>query len=236
MAKQRILRASAEFECADLGDERLTKRVKKTAETLAASPASSLPRAAANERELEGVYRFLSNARMTPRGILEPHFAASTRRAGRGPRHRRARHDELRVPREGEARGARMVQERLPRAARARRSADGAAAIGERVARLRKERGITQLEVAELLGGSQPNVSDYERGEFRLHGELLAKLARILKVSADEILGLEASRPARAPRDRRLLRRLQDLDRLSKRDRDALMRTLDAFLAKAQPG
>ncbi len=61
------------------------------------------------------------------------------------------------------------------------------------------------------------------------------KLARILEVSTDEILGLEASRPSRAPRDRRLLRRLQDLDRLSKRDRDALMRTLDAFLAKAQP-
>jgi hypothetical protein len=62
------------------------------------------------------------------------------------------------------------------------------------------------------------------------------KLAGILKVSADEILGLEQSRPTRAPRDRRLLRRLQDLDRLSKRDRDALMRTLDAFLSKAQPG
>jgi transcriptional regulator with XRE-family HTH domain len=113
---------------------------------------------------------------------------------------------------------------------------EGSRAIGERLARLRKERGITQVEMAELLGVSQPNVSDYERGELRLHGELLAKLARILKVSADEILGLETSRPARAPRDRRLLRRLQDLDRLSKRDRDALMRTLDAFLSKAQPG
>ncbi len=113
---------------------------------------------------------------------------------------------------------------------------EGSRAIGERLARLRKERGITQVEMAEMLGVSQPNVSDYERGELRLHGELLAKLARILKVSADEILGLEASRPARAPRDRRLLRRLQDLDRLSKRDRDALMRTLDAFLTKPQPG
>jgi transcriptional regulator with XRE-family HTH domain len=113
---------------------------------------------------------------------------------------------------------------------------EGARAIGERLARIRKERGITQIEMAELLGVSQGNVSDYERGEVRLHGELLVKFARILKVSADEILGLEASRPTRVPRDRRLLRRLQDLDRLSKRDREALLRTLDAFLAKAQPG
>jgi len=110
---------------------------------------------------------------------------------------------------------------------------DGSRAIGERLARLRKERGITQVEMAELLGVSQPNVSDYERGELRLHGELLVKLARILKVSADAILGLEETPPARAPRDRRLLRRLQDVDRLSKRDREALLRTLDAFLSKA---
>lgn len=115
-------------------------------------------------------------------------------------------------------------------------SEEGSKAIGERLARIRKERGITQAEMAELLGASQSNISDYERGVLRIHGELLAKLAAVLKVSADEILGLEQSRPARAPRDRRLLRRLQDLDRLSKRDRDALMRTLDAFLTKAQPG
>jgi transcriptional regulator with XRE-family HTH domain len=111
---------------------------------------------------------------------------------------------------------------------------DSTRAIGERLARFRKERGITQVEMAELLGVSQPNVSDYERGELRLHGEMLIKLARVLRVSADEILGLHQSPPARAPRDRRLLRRLQDVDRLSKRDRQALLRTLDAFLSKAQ--
>jgi transcriptional regulator with XRE-family HTH domain len=113
---------------------------------------------------------------------------------------------------------------------------EGARAIGERLAHLRKERGVTQVEMADLLGVSQGNVSDYERGELRLHGELLVKLARVLKVSADEILGLEVSPPTRAPRDRRLLRRLQDIDKLSKRDREALVRTLDAFLSKAQPG
>jgi len=110
---------------------------------------------------------------------------------------------------------------------------EGSRAIGARVALLRKERGITQIEMAELLGVSQANVSDYERGELRLHGELLVRLARILKVSADEILGLEKSSPPRPSQDRRLRRRLQDIDKLSRRDRDALMRTLDAFLAKA---
>jgi transcriptional regulator with XRE-family HTH domain len=112
----------------------------------------------------------------------------------------------------------------------------GAKAIGERLALLRKERGVTQTEIADTLGVSQPVYSGYERGELRVHGELLASLAGILKVSADEILGLEKSPPSRAPRDRRLLRRLQDVDKLSKRDREALMRTLDAFLNKVHTG
>jgi len=61
--------------------------------------------------------------------------------------------------------------------------------IAQRLGRLRREKGITQAEMAELLGLSQPIVSDYERGELRLHGELSVKLAEILDCSADELLG-----------------------------------------------
>ena len=55
---------------------------------------------------------------------------------------------------------------------------EGLAEIGERIARLRKERGITQVEMAELLGLSQPVVSDYERGALRLHGQDPPRLRR----------------------------------------------------------
>jgi transcriptional regulator with XRE-family HTH domain len=106
--------------------------------------------------------------------------------------------------------------------------------IGERLARLRRERGITQAELAEKLGIVQPVVSDYERGELRLHGQLIVELSRILGVTADELLGLEATKTNGAVSNRRLLRRLQELDRLPKRDQQAVLRTIDAFLAKAK--
>ncbi|MCP9496803.1 MAG: helix-turn-helix domain-containing protein [Pyrinomonadaceae bacterium MAG19_C2-C3] len=112
----------------------------------------------------------------------------------------------------------------------------GMETIAERVARMRREKGITQVEMAELLGVSQPVVSEYERGTLRLHGELIAKVAEILGVSADEILGLEAkaiSKAKGAATNRRLLRRLQQIDNLPKRDQEALLRTIDAFLSKA---
>ncbi len=112
----------------------------------------------------------------------------------------------------------------------------GMETIAERVARMRREKGITQVEMAELLGVSQSVVSDYERGALRLHGELIAKVAEILGASADEILGLEvkaASKEQGAATNRRLLRRIQQIDSLPKRDQEALLRTIDAFLSKA---
>ena len=106
--------------------------------------------------------------------------------------------------------------------------------FGERVARLRREKGLTQEDLAERLGVTQPVVSDYERGRLRLHGELIVQLAQILGTTADEILGLKASgRSSTALRNRRLLRQVQALEKLSKRDQQALLRTIDAFLAKA---
>ena len=84
MAKPTKLRpVSTEFERADLGDERLTRRLMTVADAIATSPASSFPQVVSSEGELEGVYRFLSNDRVTPRAIFAPHFAATRERIGR---------------------------------------------------------------------------------------------------------------------------------------------------------
>lgn len=56
-----------------------------------------------------------------------------------------------------------------------------------------------------------------------------------LRTSADELLGVAAApprRPAAPSPDRRFLRRLERLHQLSRRDQQALLGTIDAFLAK----
>lgn len=108
--------------------------------------------------------------------------------------------------------------------------------ISDRLARIRRERGLTQAELAEQLGVTQPIVSDYERGELRLHGELIVRLSEILRVSAEELLGLEPLKTDRGVGNRRVLRRLQEIDRLPRRDQQALLRTIDAFLKSAKSG
>lgn len=106
--------------------------------------------------------------------------------------------------------------------------------IGERLAQIRKEKGITQGELAERLGISQPMVSDYERGELRLHGELIIQLVKILDISADDLLGINTKPKSNKDiKNRRLYRRLATIDTLPKRDQEALLRTIDAFVTKA---
>lgn len=105
--------------------------------------------------------------------------------------------------------------------------------IGQRLARLRRERGITQAELAEMLEIAQPMISGYERDAIRLHGEVIVDLTRILGVSADEILGLEQGTSATPVKNKRLLRKIHELDRLPRRDQEAVIRTINAFLSRA---
>jgi transcriptional regulator with XRE-family HTH domain len=107
------------------------------------------------------------------------------------------------------------------------------ATIGQRLRELRQRLGKTQAEIAETLGIKQSLVSDYERGVVRLHGDLLIGFAKALKVSADEILGLQGNGHKEAVQDRRLLRQLQRIEKLSKREKQALLKNLDLFLKGA---
>lgn len=103
--------------------------------------------------------------------------------------------------------------------------------VAKRLKEIRKRRGFTQTEIAEKLGLNQPLVSQYERGEIRIHASLVAAFAKVLKVTSDELLGLKQSKHNGILNDRRLLRRLQKMDDLSRRDQQALIRTIDGFLS-----
>ena len=107
--------------------------------------------------------------------------------------------------------------------------------VGARIMRLRKDKSLTQQGLAERLGVSQPVVSDYEHDVIGLDSERIVQLAQILGVSADEILGLEkpSRMTAASIKNQRLYRQLQSIDKLPKRDQDALLRTIDAFMSKA---
>jgi transcriptional regulator with XRE-family HTH domain len=113
------------------------------------------------------------------------------------------------------------------------RAAEETASIGTRIAQLRKERGLTQKELAERLAVTQPVVSDYENDVIRIPADVVVAIAKILAVSTDELLGLPEARSTGGVKNRRLSRRLQAIDALPKHDQEALLRTIDAFISKS---
>jgi hypothetical protein len=70
-----------EFVGAPLGDRRLNARLEKVVEAIAPAPGRSLPQAAGNARQLQGLYRFLGNEAVGPVALLQPHIENTIERS-----------------------------------------------------------------------------------------------------------------------------------------------------------
>jgi transcriptional regulator with XRE-family HTH domain len=107
--------------------------------------------------------------------------------------------------------------------------------LGQRIARLRKERAITQQELAERIGTIQVLVSDYERDRIRVTAEMVVRIAEALELSADELLGMKrAKAPNGSKASRRVLRRVERVEQLPPQQQATLLRTIDTFLKAAE--
>ena len=61
--------------------------------------------------------------------------------------------------------------------------------FGERIRELRKERGITNYEMATRLGISRNTLTNWERGEKEPHSvEILEEMAKVLNVPLEILL------------------------------------------------
>jgi hypothetical protein len=69
-----------EFAGADLCDKRLDRRLRKTAEQLAKSPASPINEACGDWASTQAAYRLFDNPKASPAAILEPHIQATVKR------------------------------------------------------------------------------------------------------------------------------------------------------------
>lgn len=61
----------------------------------------------------------------------------------------------------------------------------------DRLRELREDRGLTQKEIAAVLGTTQQVYSRYEKGENEMPIRHVIALCRYYKVSADYLLGLK---------------------------------------------
>ena len=98
------------------------------------------------------------------------------------------------------------------------------------MARLRKERGYTQVELAEKVGIIQTIVSAIETDALKLSAEMAVRFALALGVSTDDLLmPAERKRHVNKP-SRKVLRRLESIESLPSHQQQTVLKTIDAML------
>lgn len=105
--------------------------------------------------------------------------------------------------------------------------------LGQRLLELRKAQGLTQSQLAELLGISQQLVAFYEKGHRRVPVDLLPEVARLLAVSVEELLGLHTGPPPKRGPTPKLQQQLERLSRLPRAKQRFVSEMLESVLQQA---
>ena len=105
--------------------------------------------------------------------------------------------------------------------------------LGKRLASIRKQKGISQEELARQLGVSRRIIAYYEAEAKNLPAHLIKKITTALNVSSDELLGLKAAPKQELTREEiRLWKRFKKVQRISVRDQKTLFHILNNALLK----
>lgn len=105
-----------------------------------------------------------------------------------------------------------------------------------RLRKTREARGLTQRELGDRIKMEPTQVTRYERGQFLPNAETLVSIAQVLQVSVDFLLTGETDGETRhelSISDVPLFERFRDVQKLSKRDREAVLLLIDSVLARS---
>ncbi len=105
--------------------------------------------------------------------------------------------------------------------------------IGQRIARLRKERGFSQQALAKKMGLVRVLISDYEKGRIRPYPEMVARFALAFGVSTDELIGLKPSESNNCNHEKNNLpiqKRMRMISELPPAQQKTIIQTIDYFV------
>lgn len=102
-----------------------------------------------------------------------------------------------------------------------------AATFARRLAEARKDRGLSQDEVAAAAGIKAPMLGRYERAEVKPSVEVAGRIATALDLSLDYLIGITD-----APLDPATTKRVLDIQSLRQSDREHVYALLDAFTSR----
>ena len=106
--------------------------------------------------------------------------------------------------------------------------------IGNKIRKVRKKRGISQGDLAEMIKVTPAHLSRIEHGKYQPSVEVLRKLSVALQVSADYLLSEEEEGEIKdiSIQDESLADRIRLLNLLEGKDKEAIFHIIDSILTK----
>lgn len=104
--------------------------------------------------------------------------------------------------------------------------------IGERIIRLRKEKGWSQNELAKMLGTSGPIIGRYERNEMVPSVEVAKNLADAFGTTLDYLVD-ETGKQSEI-KDKSMLNRIVEIEHLDQEDKKTMLQVIDSLLRDAK--
>jgi transcriptional regulator with XRE-family HTH domain len=97
--------------------------------------------------------------------------------------------------------------------------------FGEKIAVIRKKKGLSQDELAKKVGTISVTIGRYERDEIKPSVDVAAKIAEALDTSLDYLVG-----NSDAVLEKTLVKKITDIQKLSNDDKNVVIKLIDAFL------
>ena len=101
--------------------------------------------------------------------------------------------------------------------------------FSKRLVAIRKEKGLSQGELADKVDSTSITIGRYEREEVKPSIEVASKIAVVLGVSLDYLAGITDN-----DLDSVMLNKIIDIQKLNEDDRKSIMTTIDALLRDAK--
>jgi transcriptional regulator with XRE-family HTH domain len=102
--------------------------------------------------------------------------------------------------------------------------------FGQRLAALRKRHGLSQTQLAQLIGSTLKAVDYYERRAQNPTAEIVEKIASVFSVTSDELLGRKPLREAKPGPVSKVQQRLDQIANLPREKQKVVLQLLDSFL------
>lgn len=105
--------------------------------------------------------------------------------------------------------------------------------LGARLIKLRKDKKLSQSELAKYVGVSYAQIGRYETKGAQPPAEVLNKIADILDTTVDFLINGTANEKAKNTlKDAQLLQQFQAIEQMDEEDKSVIKKLIDAFITK----